>query len=87
MTGFSAANRSPLVGIVILFLLTLHGFRTKIQHFATKAIFEMGSIKFSIKSNYTPKTYPLQEKFSPFRQKQKNKRPPSKRRPPEASQR
>ena len=57
MPGFSAANRSPLVGIVILFLLTLHGFRCqtrgvplcgnasrlpKIQHFATKAIFEMG---------------------------------------------
>ena len=58
MTGFSAANRSPLVGIVILFLLALHGFRCqtrgvpaqrdasrlpKIRHFATKAIFEMGS--------------------------------------------
>ncbi len=43
MTGFSAANRSPLVADAAHRLLTLHGFRTKIPHFATKAIFEMGS--------------------------------------------
>ena len=33
----------PLVADAAHRLLTLHGFRTKIPHFATKAIFEMGS--------------------------------------------
>jgi len=44
MTRFSAASRSSLLTIAKLFLVGLHGFRSKISHFATKAIFEMGSI-------------------------------------------
>ena len=43
MTGFSAANRSSLVTDALHRLLALRGFRIKIPHFATKAIFEMGS--------------------------------------------
>ena len=43
MTGFLAASRSSLLEIAILFLVGFHGFRSKISHFATKAIFEMGS--------------------------------------------
>ncbi|HEY4477442.1 MAG TPA: hypothetical protein VJB56_02335 [Candidatus Paceibacterota bacterium] len=54
MTRFSAASRSSLLTIAKLFLarlaedgesrrVGLHGFRSKIPHFATKAIFEMGS--------------------------------------------
>ena len=43
MTRFSAASRSSLLTIAKLFLVGLHGFRSKISHFATKAIFEMGS--------------------------------------------
>jgi len=42
MTGFSAASRSSLLTIAKLFLIGLHSFRSKIPHFATKAIFEMG---------------------------------------------
>ena len=45
MTGFSAASRSYLLEIAKLFLVGLHGFRSKIPHFATKAIFDMGSKK------------------------------------------
>ena len=43
MTRFSAASRSSLLTIAKLFLVGLHGFRSKIPHFATKAIFEMSS--------------------------------------------
>jgi len=43
MTRFPAASRSSLLTIAKLFLVGLHGFRSKISYFATKAIFEMGS--------------------------------------------
>jgi len=46
MARFSAASRSPLLTIAKLFLVGLHGFRSKISHFAAKAIFEMGSNLF-----------------------------------------
>ena len=49
MTGFPAANRSPLVVDALHRLLALHGFRTGIPHFATKAIFEMESDKPNFK--------------------------------------
>ena len=47
MTRLSAASRSSLLTIAKLFLVRLHGFRSKIPHFAAKAIFEMGSNQFS----------------------------------------
>ena len=46
MTRFPAVSRSSLLTIAKLFLVGLHGFRSKIPHFATQAIFEMGSIFF-----------------------------------------
>jgi len=59
MTRFSAASRSSLLTIAKLFLVGLHGFRSKIPHFAMKAIFEMGSNRGYQRLGFESRKMPL----------------------------